>query len=173
MGVSLDGFIAGADGDINWGDPDPELFRFITEQTRGLSAYVMGRRLYETMLYWETADDLDDDARAWAEVWNPLPKLVFSRTLPTVEGNARLATGTLAEEIARLPAGEIAIGGATLAHEAARLGLIDEYCPRVSPVLLGGGIPFFAHAGTRVHLELVERRAFPSGIVCLRYGVVD
>jgi dihydrofolate reductase len=173
MGVSLDGYIVGPDGTFAWTAPDKDVFRFWIEEIRGVGVHLMGRRLYETMLYWETADDLDDDARAWAEVWNPLPKLVFSRTLPTVEGNARLATGTLAEEIARLPAGEIAIGGATLAHEAARLGLIDEYCPRVSPVLLGGGIPFFAHAGTRVHLELVERRAFPSGIVCLRYGVVD
>jgi dihydrofolate reductase len=172
MGVSLDGFIADADGDISWGAPDPELFRFITEQTRQLSAHVMGRRLYETMLYWETADDLDDDARAWAEVWNPLPKLVFSRTLSSVVGNARLATGTLAEEIAQLPAGEIAIGGATLAHEAARLDLIDEYRPRLTPVLVGGGIPFFAPAERRVDLKLLERQAFPSGIVCLRYGVV-
>jgi dihydrofolate reductase len=128
MGVSLDGYIVGPDGSFDWTEPDPELFRFVTEQTRELAAYVMGRRLYETMLYWETVDQdaLDDDARAWAAVWNPLPKVVFSTTLSAVEGTARLATDSLAEEIERLrgEAGgrDIAIGGATLAAEAARRG---------------------------------------------------
>jgi dihydrofolate reductase len=174
MFASLDGYITDPDGDINWSDPDPELFRFITAQTRDLSAYVMGRRLYETMLYWETVDQagLDDDARAWAAIWNPLPKLVFSRTLSAVQGNARLATGGLAEEIARLPEGEIAIGGATLAAQAAALDLIDEYCPRVPPVLLGGGIPYFPRAERRVDLELVESRTFPSRATAYRYRVV-
>jgi dihydrofolate reductase len=172
MFVSLDGYVTDPDGGINWSDPDPELFRFITAQTSQLSAYVMGRRLYETMLYWETAEGLDDDARAWAEIWNPLPKLVFSRTLTAVEGNARLATGGLAEEIARLPAGEVAIGGPTLAAEAAALDLIDEYCPRVAPVLLGGGTPYFPRAARRVDLELVERQSFPSRTVTHRYRVV-
>jgi dihydrofolate reductase len=177
MGVSLDGSITDPAGDFNWTQPDPELFRAITEETRGLSAYVMGRRLYGTMLYWETVDQatLDDDGRAWAAIWNPLPKVVFSTTLTSVQGTARLATGGLAEEIERLRAapgdGDIAIGGATLAAEAARLDLIDEYCPRVSPVLLGGGTPFYPRGGRRVDLELVERRPFASA-VCLRYRVV-
>ena len=178
MGVSLDGYIVGPDGRFDWTEPDPELFRFITEQTRELAAYVMGRRLYETMLYWETADQnpsLDDDGRAWAAIWKPLPKVVFSTTLPAVEGNARLATGSLAEEIERLrsgPAGgDIAIGGAALAGEAARLGLIDEYRPRVHSVLLGGGLPFYRHAESRVDLELVESRSFGSHTVYLRYRV--
>jgi dihydrofolate reductase len=177
MGVSLDGYIAGPDGSFNWTEPDPELFRFITHQTGELAAYVMGRRLYETMLYWETAEQdpsLDEDARAWAAIWNPLPKVVFSTTLSAVEGNARLATGSLAEEIERLRDGaggrDIAIGGATLASEAARLDLIDEYRPRVYPVLVGGGIPFYAQSGRRVALELVETRTF-SQIVCFRHRV--
>jgi dihydrofolate reductase len=172
MFVSLDGYTTDPDGGIDWSDPDPELFRLITAQTSELSAYVMGRRLYETMLYWETAEDLDDDARAWADIWKPLPKLVFSRTLSAVEGNARLATGGLAEEIAALPAGEIAIGGPTLAAQAAALDLIDEYCPRVAPVLLGGGLPYFPEGRRRVDLDLIERRAFPSGAVAHRYRVV-
>jgi dihydrofolate reductase len=179
MGVSLDGYIVGPDGSFQWTAPDPELFRFITDQTRELAAYVMGRRLYETMLYWETVDQdaLDDDARAWAAIWNPLPKVVFSTTLSAVEGNARLATGSLAEEIERLrgEAGErdIAIGGATLAGEAARLDLIDEYLPRVYPVLVGGGIPFYAESESerRLELELVESHTFPSQVVYFRYRV--
>jgi dihydrofolate reductase len=178
MNVSLDGFIADPDGGLDWGTNDQELFRFTTDHTRALSAYVLGRRLYETMLYWETADQdpsLDDDALAWAAVWKPLPKVVFSTTLSAVEGNARLATGGLAEEIERLRAapgdGDIAIGGATLAAEAARLDLIDEYQPRVHPVLVGGGLPFYPPSERRVGLEPVERRPFASGVVWSRFRV--
>jgi dihydrofolate reductase len=180
MGVSLDGYIVGPDGDFAWTAPDPELFRFVTAETRELAAYVMGRRLYETMLYWETAErdpSLDEDARAWAAIWNPLPKVVFSTTLSAVEGNARLATGSLVEEIERLQAQpgdrDIAIGGATLAAEAARLGLIAEYRPRIYPVFVGGGIPYYPQAERRVDVELVESRTFGSGTVCLRCRVVD
>jgi dihydrofolate reductase len=138
----------------------------------------MGRRLYETMLYWETADQdpsLDDSMLEWAGIWKPLPKVVFSTTLPTVEGHARLATGGLAEEIERLRAepedGDIAIGGATLAAEAAASDLIDEYRPKVYPVLVGGGIPFFPQRERRVNLELVDTRTFRSKVVYLRYRV--
>jgi dihydrofolate reductase len=180
MGVSLDGYIVGPDGDFDWTVSDQELFRFVTEQTRELAAYVMGRRLYETMLYWETADQdpsLDDDALEWAAIWKPLPKVVFSSTLSAVEGNARLATGSLVEEIERLRAepadGDLAIGGATLAGEAARLGLIDEYRPRVYPLLVGGGIRFFPQFERRVDLELVESRTFGSEIVYFRYRVAS
>lgn len=177
MGVSLDGYIVGPDGSFQWTEPDPELFRFITVQTRELAAYVMGRRLYETMLYWETVDQdaLDDDGRVWAAIWNPLPKVVFSSTLSAVEGNARLATRSVAAEIEELrgEAGDrdIAIGGATLATQAARLDLIDEYQPRVYPVVVGGGIPFHAGSERRVNLELLESRVFPSQVVYFRYRV--
>jgi dihydrofolate reductase len=178
MHVSLDGYIADPDGGLEWAADDRDLFRFVTEETRGLSAYVMGRRLYETMLYWETADQdpsLDDDRRRWAAIWKPLPKVVVSTTLTAVRGNARLATGGLADEVERLRAapgdGDVAIGGATLAAEAARLGLIDEYRPRVHPVLVGGGTPYYPRSERRVDLELVERRPFPSQAVVHRYRV--
>jgi len=102
--------------------------------------------------------------------------VVFSTTLSSVQGNARLVSGGLAEEIQRLRAepaeGDIAIGGATLAAEAAGLGLIDEYRPKVYPVLVGGGIPFFPLHERRVDLELVETRTFKSGVVYIRYRVV-
>jgi hypothetical protein len=105
---------------------------------------------------------LDDAELEWAALWKPLPKVVFSTTLSAVQGNARLAAGGLAEEIERLRAeqgeGDIAIGGATLAAEAAALDLIDEYRAMVYPVLVGGGIPFFPRRERRVDLELVERR---------------
>lgn len=177
MGVSLDGYIVGPDGGFAWTPPDEEVFGFALDEVRQLGAYLLGRRLYETMLYWETADQdasLADPMREFALVWKSLPKVVFSRTLSAVEGKARLATGSLPEEIGQLRAepaeGDVAIGGATLAAEAADLGLIDEYRPRVYPVLIGGGIPFFPRGDRRQDLELLETRPFKSGVVHLRYG---
>src|SRR4051794_39671558 len=132
MGVSLDGFIAGPDGDFDWAAPDEELHRFHNEQTRELGAHLCGRRLYEVMSYWETADrepGIGDTEREFARIWQGLPKVVFSRTLSEVEGNARLATGSPADELARVKGetdGDIAVGGAGLAGTFARLGLIDE-----------------------------------------------
>jgi dihydrofolate reductase len=177
MNVSLDGYIAGPDGGFDWSAPDDEVFRFWIDGIREVGVHLLGRRLYETMLYWETADQesLDDAELEWAGLWNPLPKVVFSTTLSAVEGNARLASGGLAEEIERLRGepgdGEIAIGGATLAAEAAGLGLIDEYRTMVYPVLVGGGTPFFPQRERRVDLELVETRTFSSRFVYLRYRV--
>jgi dihydrofolate reductase len=178
MGVSLDGYIVGPDGDFGWTVPDEEVFRFVTDEIREVGVQLLGRRLYETMLYWETADQdpsLAASELEWAAIWKPLPKVVFSTTLPAVQGNARLASGGLAEEIERLRAepaeGDIAIGGATLAAEAAASGLIDEYRARVYPVLVGGGIPFFPQRELRVDLELVETRTFSSRVVYLRYRV--
>jgi dihydrofolate reductase len=178
MGASLDGYIVGPDGGFDWTVPDAEVFRFWIDDIREVGVHLMGRRLYETMLYWETADQgqsLDDAEREWAALWKPLPKVVFSTTLSAVQGNARLASGGLAEEIERLRAepgeGDIAIGGATLAAEAAALGLIDEYRVMVYPVLVGGGIPYFPQRERRVDLELVETRTFSSKVVYLRYRV--
>jgi dihydrofolate reductase len=178
MNVSLDGYIVGPDGGFQWSPPDDEVFGFATDQIREVGVHLLGRRLYETMLYWETADQdpsLDDSKLEWAALWNALPKVVFSTTLSTVEGNARLASGGLGEEIERLRAepgeGGIAIGGAILAAEAAALGVIDEYRAKVCPVLLGGGAPFFPQHERQVDLELLETRPFSSGVVYLRHRV--
>jgi dihydrofolate reductase len=178
MSASLDGYIVGPDGEFDWSVPDEKVFRFVTDRAREVGVHLLGRRLYETMLYWETADQnpsLDYSTLEWAAMWKSLPKVVFSTTLTTVQGNARLASGGLAEEIERLQAepeaGDIAIGGATLAAQAAALGLIDEYRVRVHPVLVGGGIPFFPQRERRVDLELVETRTLSSKVVYLRYRV--
>jgi dihydrofolate reductase len=178
MGVSLDGYIVGPDGGFDWSVPDEDVFRFWIDEIREVGVHLLGRRLYETMLYWETADQdgsLDEAELEWAGIWNPLPKVVFSTTLSAVQGNARLASGDLAGEIERLRAepgeGDIAIGGATLAAEAAESSLIDEYRTKVHPVLVGGGIPFFPRHERRVDLELVETRTFGSGVVYFRYRV--
>ncbi|MGY1650945.1 dihydrofolate reductase family protein [Geodermatophilus sp. SYSU D01119] len=179
MGMSLDGYVAGPDGDFAWPGFSDEIFRFSIEEIQDVGVHLMGRRLYETMLYWEDAAQdpgLDDAQREWTRLWNPLPKVVFSRTLTSVRGAARLATGSLAEEIERLRSepgdGDIAIGGATLAAQVADLGLIDDYRIRVFPVLVGGGLPFFDHHARRVDLELVDTRTFESGVVYLRHRVV-
>lgn len=177
MGISLDGYIVGPDGTFDWTAPGGDIFQFWIDEIREVGVHLLGRRLYETMLYWETADQesLDDAEREWAALWNPLPKVVFSSTLSAVQGNAHLASGGVAEEIERLRAepgqGDIAIGGATLAGQAAALGLIDEYRTMVYPVLVGGGIPYFPRDERRVDLELVETRTFSSNVVYLRYRV--
>ena len=178
MSASLDGYIVGPDGGFQWTGPDPEVFRFWIDEIRGVGVHLMGRRLYETMLYWETAEQeqsLGDAELEWAALWNPLPKVVFSTTLSAVQGSARLAFGDIAEEIERLRAepgeGESAIGGAMLAAQVAALGLIDEYRVMVHPVLVGGGISYFPQGERRVDLELVETRTFDSGVVYVRYRV--
>ena len=178
MGVSLDGYVVGPDGGFDWTAPDEELFRLVTDEIRQVGVHLLGRRLYETMLYWETADShssLGTPMLEWAALWRAIPKVVFSTTLSAVQGNARLATGSLAEEIERWRAdpgnGDIAIGGATLAGQVAELGLIDEYRARVHPVLVGGGLPYFPQQERRTDLELVETRTLGSGIIYHRHRV--
>ena len=175
MGVSLDGFIAGPRGEIDWGAPDEELHRFHNQQVRELGAHLCGRRLYEEMLYWETADQNPSAAEyelEFARIWQSLPKVVFSKTLQKVEGNARLVREDVAEEVARLkeePGGDLGVGGAGLASTLIKQGLVDEYRLFVSPVVLGGGTPYFPALGERIDLELAETRTFGARVVYARY----
>jgi dihydrofolate reductase len=175
MGVSLDGFIAGPGDEIDWSAPDEELHRFHNQQTRELGVHFCGRRLYEEMTYWETADENPSASEIeveFARIWQSLPKIVFSNTLEKVEGNARLARDGIAEEVAELkeqPGKDLAVGGAGLASTFTKLGLIDEYRLFISPVVLGGGTPFFPALEERIDLELVETRTFGSRVVYVRY----
>jgi dihydrofolate reductase len=175
MGVSLDGFIAGPDGEIDWSAPDEELHRFHNQQARETDAYLYGRRLYEVMIPWETAAETPsapESALEFARIWKDTPKIVFSKTLENVEGNARLVSDNPAEEVARLkeePGKELAVGGAGLASTFIELGLIDEYRLFVSPVVLGRGTPFFPPLDEKINLELVETRTFGSRVVYVRY----
>ena len=165
MGVSLDGFIASREGEIDWSVPDEELHRFHNEQTRELGVHLCGRRLHETMLPWESFESGPESMLEFARLWQALPKVVFSTTLTSVEGNARLGT---VEEVARLKeesGKDIGVGGAGLA--ASLIDLIDEFGLFVSPVVLGGGTPFWP--AVRIELELVETRTFGSRVVYLRY----
>jgi len=175
MGVSLDGYIAGPDGEIDWSAPDEELHRFHNRQTREIGMHLLGRRLYEEMTYWETADEkpsASEHELEFARIWKDTPKIVFSKTLEKVEGNALLAGEDVAEEVARLkeePGKDLSVGGAGLASSCIRLGLVDEYRLFVSPVVLGGGTPYFPVVDERIDLELVETRTFGSRVVYVRY----
>ena len=175
MSVSVDGFIADREGDFSWGAPSDELFGFHLEQVSELGGYLCGRRLYETMLVWETDPSLrEDDLRtAFADVWCALPKVVFSRTLDSVQGNARLAEASIAEEAAAaLDATDkdVAIGGAGLAAQAVELGLVDDLRMFRHPVVIGGGTPFLPPVTEALPLDLIETRTFGSRVIFERYG---
>ena len=175
FGVSLDGFIAGPEGDIDWSAPDEELHRFHNQQAGELGVHLYGRRLYEVMRYWETADQqpsLTEYELEFARIWKGLEKVVFSTTLEGVEGNARLVRGDAADEVAKLkqqPGKDLAVGGAGLASTLIEHDLVDEYRPFVSPVVLGGGTPYLPALSARLNLELIEARTFGSRVVYLRY----
>jgi dihydrofolate reductase len=175
MNVSVDGFIADREGDFGWTVPNEELFRFHTAQVGELGGYLLGRRLYETMLVWETDPSMRDTElrAAFADVWCAIPKVVFSHTLDTVQGNARLAEGSVAEEAAAaLDATDrdVSIGGAGLAAAAIELGLVDELRMFRNPIVVGGGTPFLPPVTEAIRLDLIETRTFGSRVVYERYG---
>jgi dihydrofolate reductase len=175
MSVSVDGFIADRDGAFGWSVPSEEQFRVHLEQTRALGGFLLGRKLYETMLVWETDPSMRDSEldAAFADVWCALPKVVFSRTLDSVQGNARLAEASVAEEAAAALGAtdkDIGIGGAGLAAEAIELGLVDELWMFRNPVVVGGGTPFLPPVTADVPLDLMETRTFASRVVLERYA---
>jgi len=174
MGVSVDGFIADREGGFGWSVPSEAQFRFHLAQVRELGAYLCGRRLYETMLVWETDPSLRDDelGTAFADVWCALPKVVFSRTLEKVQGNARLAEASVAEEAAaalETTDKDVSIGGAGLAAAAIGLGLVDELRIFRNPIVVGGGTPFLPPLAGAVRLVLIETRTFGSHVIYERY----
>jgi dihydrofolate reductase len=173
MSVSLDGFTAGPDGEIDWSAPDEELHRFHNQGVQALGAHLLGRRLYEVMLYWETVDEnWSDYELEFARIWQDTPKVVFSNTLDSVEGNTTLADGDpveVAAELKRQPGKDLAVGGPGLASTLIRAGLVDEYHQFVSPVVLGAGTPYFPPLEERIELDLVETRTFASRVVYLRH----
>ena len=177
MSVSVDGFIADREGAFEWTAPSEELFRFHTALVSELGGYLCGRRLYETMLVWETDPSLreNEPGAAFADVWCAIPRVVFSHTLDSVQGNARLAEASLAEEAAAaLDATDkdVAIGGADLAARAIELDLVDELRMFRYPVVVGGGTPVLPPVTENVRLDLVETRTFGSRVIYERYGRV-
>ncbi|MCI0712102.1 MAG: dihydrofolate reductase family protein [Chloroflexi bacterium] len=167
--VTLDGYFAGPDGEIDWHDPDVGFDSF-----NAVDMIVFGRVTYELMSsYWPTPDAIADYPEV-AERMNNLPKLVFSRTLESVEwNNSRLAMGDIGEEISDLKqqSGKdmVIFGSGSLVASLTRLGLIDKYQLIVHPVVLGRGKPHFPPLEDALNLRLLETRAFGSGNVLLRY----
>jgi dihydrofolate reductase len=174
MSTSVDGFIADREGGFDWTPPTEELFRFHTALVSELGGYLCGRRLYETMLVWETDPSLRDSelGAAFADVWCAIPKVVFSRTLHSVRDNARLAEASLAEEVAAaLDATDkdVQIGGAGLAAQAIELGLVDELRMFRYPIVVGGGTPYLPPVTEDIRLDLIETRTFNSRVIYERY----
>jgi dihydrofolate reductase len=174
MSVSLDGYITDREGAFGWGVPSDEQFAFHLAQVRELGGFLLGRRLYETMLVWETDPSMRDDElrAAFADAWSAIPKVVFSRTLDSIQGNARLAEASVAEEAAAaLDATDkdVAIGGAGLAAAAIELGLIDELRMFRYPVVVGGGTSFLPPVTEQVPLDLIETRTFGSRVIYERH----
>jgi dihydrofolate reductase len=170
--ISVDGYTEDRDGRLDWSTPDKEVFSFITELERPAGTYLYGRRMYETMLYWESAVPDEGYFREFAEMWRDADKVVYSRSLDSVSSaRTTLEHDFNPESVRRLKAAadrRITIGGADLAGQALAAGLIDEIRLLMAPVVLGGGKPWLP-SSVNIPLRLLETRRFPSGVVYLRY----
>lgn len=173
---SLDGYIADAEGNFDWAAPDDEVHAFVNELERSIGTHLYGRRLYEVMAFWETSGDEPDEPPVmhdYAAIWRAADKIVYSRTLTKPSSDRTRIEQTFEPDVVeRLKAeatADLAIGGATLAAEAMRAGLVDEYRCVVSPVIVGGGTRALPD-GLRADLELLEEQRFAGGAVYLRYA---
>jgi dihydrofolate reductase len=176
--ASLDGYIEDDQGKFGWAEPDEEVLRFLNELERPIGTYLYGRRMYETMSYWESAligEGVPEYVRDWAQIWRGAEKVVFSRTLGTVTAprtrierdfDARLI-GDLKATVSR----DLTVGGADLARHAIEAELVDEFHLYTVPVIVGGGKPWLPR-GTRLHLDLLDTHTFRSGFVFLKYRTV-
>lgn len=174
--VSVDGYIADAQGSIDWSEPSEELHQYWNDFERETALSLYGRRLYELMsAYWPTADDAPDATPLivdFARIWRDMPKVVFSRTLTSVDWNSRLERGDPVEVVRKLKAetdGQLEVAGATLAAPIVAAGLVDEFRIVLAPTAVGGGTPFLPALPSWISLRLLENRAFPGGTVLLRY----
>jgi dihydrofolate reductase len=176
MNVSLDGFIETPDKSVAWTKVDDELHAWFNDHMRAMDASLYGRRLYELMAaYWPTAESdpaATDVMREFGRLWLDTPRIVFSTTLHSVDFNSRLVRGDVGDELGRVRTefqGDLEVGGANLASQFVRRGLVDEYQLMVHPVVLGAGTPFFPPLDAPIELQLTETRAFNSGVTLLRY----
>jgi dihydrofolate reductase len=176
--ASLDGYVADSDGKFGWSMPDEEVHSFINDNFRGFGTYLLGRRTYEVLAYWEDPPALDEQpsyVRDFAEIWQAADKIVYSRTLETVSTQRtrierRFDPAAIRELKARSER-DVAIAGPELAAQAIDAGLVDEYQLFLAPVIVGGG-KHFLPGDARVELELVDERRFRNGTVFLRYRAI-
>ncbi len=173
--TSLDGYVADEDGNFDWAAPDDEVHAFVNDLERPVGTYLYGRRMYETMVYWETAHTLADEPpaiRDYTEIWQAADKVVYSTTLDEVaSARTRIEREFDPEAVRQLKASadsDLGVGGPGLAAQAIRAGLVDEYHLFVSPVAVGGGNRSLPD-GVRVRLELLDEHRFGNGVVHLHY----
>jgi dihydrofolate reductase len=176
--TSLDGYVEDAEGAFDWAAPDEEVHAFVSELEREIGTYLYGRRMYETMVFWETVGTGADQPaviRDFAEIWRAAEKIVYSRTLQTASSaRTRIERdfdfGAL-RQLKESSAADITVGGAALAGQAIAAGMVDECHLFLGPIVVGGGkraLPANIHA----QLELLDERRFRNGVVYLRYGVI-
>jgi dihydrofolate reductase len=175
--ASLDGYIEDEQGKFDWAAPDGEVHAFVNDLERPIGTYLYGRRMYDTMVFWETVSTGSDQAaeiREFAEIWRAAEKIVYSRNLQTASSaRTRIERDLDADDVRRLKEAskaDITIGGAELAGQALALGLVDECHLFLGPVLVGGGKRALPD-DVRVQLELLDERRFRNGVVYLRYRV--
>ncbi len=177
MITSLDGYTEDERGDFGWGAPDEGVHSYITELASSVGTYLYGRRMYETMVYWETADAIPDQPQFildWARQWQAAEKIVYSRTLAKHRSaRTRIEREFDGNAVRRLKADsphDLSVDGPELAAQAIRSDLVDEFQMIICPVIVGGGKRFFPE-GVRLDLELMEERRFGNGVIVLRYAV--
>jgi dihydrofolate reductase len=173
--TSLDGYVADEDGNFDWAEPDEEVHSFVNELERRVGTYLYGRRMYEVMVYWETAPSLTDQPpfmQDFAEIWQSADKIVYSKTLETVSSaRTRIERDFNAEAVRQMKAQagrDITVGGPDLAAQAIKAGLVDEFHLFVTPIVVGGGKQSLPN-NVRVKLELLDERRFGNGVVHLHY----
>jgi dihydrofolate reductase len=172
---SLDGYVADDDGNFEWAVPDEEVHTFINDLERPISTYLYGRRIYETMVGWETDPTLAEQSplmRDFAEIWQAADKIVYSKTLETASSaRTRIERDFDPELVRQMKAragGDLNVGGPELAAEAFRAGLVDELYLLVVPIVVGGGKRSLPD-NVRLRLELLDERRFGNGMVYLYY----
>jgi dihydrofolate reductase len=171
--TSLDGYVADEQGNFDWATPDEEVHAFVNDLERSVGTYLYGRRMYETMVYWETVPPGEPKAVLdFAEIWGAADKIVYSRTLGAVSSaRTRIERRFDPEAVRRMKTEaerDITVGGPHLAAEAIRVGLVDEYQLLVAPFVVGAGNSALPNR-VRLDLKLVDERSFRSGVVFLRY----
>jgi dihydrofolate reductase len=178
--ASLDGYIEDVQGTFDWAAPDEEVHAFVNDLERPIGTYLYGRRMYETMVYWERPPQLDDEssvARDFAEIWQRAEKIVYTKTLPSVSSaKTRIERAFDPEAVRQLKASaarDLAVGGAELAGQAILAGLVDEYHLFLVPVIVGGGKRALPDANARTNLDLLHERRFRNGTVYLHYRIRD
>jgi len=174
--ASLDGFVSDSTGNFDWAAPDEEVLAFVNDIERPIGTYLYGRRMYETMVFWDSAGtDLSPLEQEFTQLWQAADKIVYSRSLESVSSRrTRLEPDFDADSVRAFMQSQerdVSVGGPALAGEALRAGLVDECQLFLNPVAVGDGNAVLPR-GLRIELELLNQHRFANGVVYLRYSVV-